>query len=222
MLFLAVVVGICLFSIQDLLIPPLDYVKCGMVIIGLLGVILYATGVRAYSLFLWSWIILQVFQAEKLVDGEVIPIVDLHLSISYSYDINTTFQGIDYVLGINLLPLVFIPFMFTLPRTNLLGEEFMLSPFRDNSWLEEKMPQVVKVLDVMDFSGNKKWVLVHLSKGITYEGTKYVHALLKAKDFVSIKKRSEKQIVHFRLFDGHNQPGKGLQEFPFIDWAVLE
>ena len=40
--------------------------------------------------------------------------------------------------------------------------------------------------------------------------------------YVNIKKRSARQIVHFRLFDGHKHPEKDLKEIPFIDWAVLE
>jgi hypothetical protein len=111
--------------------------------------------------------------------------------------------------------------MFALPRTKLIGEEFMLKPFRENDWLTNKMPQAVKVLDVIKFSGGG-WVLVHLSKGITYQDINYYYALLKAKDYVSIQKRSERQIVHFRLFDGHKKPEKTLKEFPFIDWVVLE
>ena len=221
-LFLVVVAGICLYTAKDLLARPLDYMKSAVVLIGLLGVILYASRLRIYAVFLWTWIVLQFFKVEQIADDRITSIADFHMSVAFSHSFDLVFQGVHYNLGINLLPLIFIPFMFVLPRPKLVGEEFTLKPFRDNDRLNDKMPQVVKVLDILNFSGSKKWVLIHLSKGITYQDIHYFYALVKAKDYISIKKRNVKQIVHFRLFDGHKHPEKGLKEFPFIDWAVLE
>ena len=220
--FLVVVAAFCLLTVKDLIVRPLDYFRSGIVFLGLLGAVLYMLRVRLYALVLWSWIFVQMFKLEKMVDNQVQTIANFQLSISYPLDVDFIFQGISYVLSVNLIPLLFIPFMFALPRTRLIGEEFMLKPFRENDWLAEKVPQAVKVLDVLNFSGNTKWVLVHLSKSISYGDTKYFHALVKAKDYVRIEKRSARQIVHFRLFDGHKHPEKSLKEFPFIDWVVLE
>ncbi len=222
-IFLVVVFVVCVLSAVDFIDGPVDYQKSFLIAAGILGVVLYLFKWRISLVLLYCWILLQLLTVEQVAGDRIISLVDFHLLAEFRFYASVPFQGVEYQVGLNLIPLAYLPLILMLRRRTIVGEELTVNLFRENDWLFEKLPQQVKVLDKVNFAGNKDWLVVHLSESIPFNGTLYYHALLKAKDYVSLR-RNKPRIAHFRLFDGHKRPGRDqdLKQFPFIDWVVVK
>lgn len=222
-IFLVVVFIVCVIASLDFIDRAVHYQKFFLILTGILGVVLYLFKMRISLLLLYSWILLQLATVDVLTGEQVIPMVDFHLLVEPVFFSQFQFGEDLYQIGLNPFPLLCLPFALMLRFRTIIGEELTVNLFRENDWLADRLPQQVKVLDRVNFNGNKDWLVVHLSKGITFDGTSYYHALLKAKDYVAFK-RNRPRIAHFRLFDGQQRPGpeQPLEMFPFIDWVVVK